>query len=298
MQALEGDGDFFSVFGQRVQVKNTFLDGFVDESAAFHVQQERKTCPEFSLQSYDWAQESCSTDTPDSLEFRTMSFSDESPPLLEPPRIDNFAPTDTRRADGKYNINALLKSLRDWQPSLGVTPELETARPLQGELPLPPERGTNKLCFPRGSAHHKSGSKGLCTPCPLFWQPFGCADGRECKYCHICVAPAPTKPSDADLADGGGLSSAGQQPLPCNPEQLKQQRALHPELFEEHARGVCRPCAWVWKPEGCRKGEQCRHCHLCPEDAVKMRRKIKRQNLKKQTSGTEEGIGDMPQVSV
>lgn len=36
-----------------------------------------------------------------------------------------------------------------------------------------------------------------------------------------------------------------------------------------HASGQCRPCAWFYKPGGCKNGTACRHCHTCPEGSVK-----------------------------
>eukprot|EP00913_Durusdinium_trenchii_P026640 g24996.t1 len=42
-----------------------------------------------------------------------------------------------------------------------------------------------------------------------------------------------------------------------------------------HGTGLCRPCAWLWKPGGCQNGSECRHCHLCPEGELKARRKVK-----------------------
>merc|ERR1712187_924323 len=40
-----------------------------------------------------------------------------------------------------------------------------------------------------------------------------------------------------------------------------------------HSQGTCKPCAWFWKPQGCKSGAECRHCHLCsPEE--KQRRKV------------------------
>jgi len=42
-----------------------------------------------------------------------------------------------------------------------------------------------------------------------------------------------------------------------------------------HGNGACRPCAWFWKPGGCKNGEGCGHCHLCPEGEIKMRKKAK-----------------------
>lgn len=42
-----------------------------------------------------------------------------------------------------------------------------------------------------------------------------------------------------------------------------------------HGSGVCRPCAWYWKPSGCQKESRCRFCHMCPEGEVKDRKKKK-----------------------
>ena len=42
-----------------------------------------------------------------------------------------------------------------------------------------------------------------------------------------------------------------------------------------HGSGYCRPCAWFWKPKGCENGSECRHCHLCPQEEIKNRRKAK-----------------------
>mmetsp|Transcript_17791 Transcript_17791/g.41455 ORF Transcript_17791/g.41455 Transcript_17791/m.41455 type:complete len:199 (+) Transcript_17791:83-679(+) len=42
-----------------------------------------------------------------------------------------------------------------------------------------------------------------------------------------------------------------------------------------HAGGLCRPCAWFWKPQGCNSGKNCSYCHLCPEGELKERKKMK-----------------------
>lgn len=48
----------------------------------------------------------------------------------------------------------------------------------------------------------------------------------------------------------------------------------------EHGSGECRPCAWYWKPGSCSNGQDCMHCHLCPEDELKTRKKTKLTNLR------------------
>ncbi|CAJ1341342.1 unnamed protein product [Effrenium voratum] len=40
-----------------------------------------------------------------------------------------------------------------------------------------------------------------------------------------------------------------------------------------HGTGECRPCAWFWKPQGCRNGKECLHCHLCLSNEIKIRKK-------------------------
>ncbi|CAE7428416.1 unnamed protein product [Symbiodinium natans] len=42
-----------------------------------------------------------------------------------------------------------------------------------------------------------------------------------------------------------------------------------------HADGKCSPCAWFWKPQGCRHGASCGRCHLCPAGEIKQRKKSK-----------------------
>jgi hypothetical protein len=47
-----------------------------------------------------------------------------------------------------------------------------------------------------------------------------------------------------------------------------------------HGTGECRPCAWFWKLEGCQNGQDCRHCHICPEGEIKTRRKARLASLR------------------
>jgi hypothetical protein len=47
-----------------------------------------------------------------------------------------------------------------------------------------------------------------------------------------------------------------------------------------HGTGHCKPCAWFWKTPGCQNEFQCRHCHSCPRDALKDRRRMKAEAFK------------------
>lgn len=44
-----------------------------------------------------------------------------------------------------------------------------------------------------------------------------------------------------------------------------------------HHRRKCKPCAFVWKENGCTNGAQCQFCHLCDEEEKKRRRKQKQE---------------------
>jgi hypothetical protein len=47
-----------------------------------------------------------------------------------------------------------------------------------------------------------------------------------------------------------------------------------------HGTGSCKPCAWFWKPESCRWGLECGHCHLCPVGELRRRKKEKQTEAK------------------
>mmetsp|Transcript_136630 Transcript_136630/g.323695 ORF Transcript_136630/g.323695 Transcript_136630/m.323695 type:complete len:514 (-) Transcript_136630:14-1555(-) len=55
----------------------------------------------------------------------------------------------------------------------------------------------------------------------------------------------------------------------------QEARVFPSEGSRLHGTGLCRPCAWFWKPKGCENGDECRHCHLCPQEEIKNRRKAK-----------------------
>ena len=47
-----------------------------------------------------------------------------------------------------------------------------------------------------------------------------------------------------------------------------------------HDTGACRPCVWHWKPQGCFRGSECGHCHLCPQSEIRTRRKERAATLR------------------
>jgi hypothetical protein len=47
-------------------------------------------------------------------------------------------------------------------------------------------------------------------------------------------------------------------------------------MADLHVRGECTPCAYFCsKQDGCRWGEDCKFCHMCPPDEIKKRKKAK-----------------------
>jgi len=46
-----------------------------------------------------------------------------------------------------------------------------------------------------------------------------------------------------------------------------------------HGTGRCKPCMWFFKASGCSHGEECLHCHLCPQSEIAARRKRRRARL-------------------
>eukprot|EP00930_Biecheleria_cincta_P074204 TRINITY_DN613_c0_g1_i3.p1 TRINITY_DN613_c0_g1~~TRINITY_DN613_c0_g1_i3.p1 ORF type:complete len:429 (+),score=78.94 TRINITY_DN613_c0_g1_i3:30-1316(+) len=51
-----------------------------------------------------------------------------------------------------------------------------------------------------------------------------------------------------------------------------------------HASGECKPCSWFWKPQGCKNGKDCLHCHVCPEGEVRRKKKAKAAETRKLNS--------------
>lgn len=88
--------------------------------------------------------------------------------------------------------------------------------------------------------------------------------------CWSPMSAAEIKDSEAAESPICGSFPPGLQP-PAN--TLSQGSALHKD-------GTCRPCAWFWKPGGCKNGSECCHCHLCPEGEIKARKKAKQTSLR------------------
>jgi len=156
-----------------------------------------------------------------------------------------------------------------------------------------------------GSSLHGTGE---CKPCAWFWKPQGCQNGEECMHCHLC-------PHNA-IRDRKKLHAAVRKELAQVPQQVEPSSNLEaeskagkdgPEIEQGaqlvdpselrlrgkpskgsalHGTGECKPCAWFWHPKGCQKDEECEFCHFCPLGELKLRRKVRVQQLR---GGVDEG---------
>lgn len=103
-------------------------------------------------------------------------------------------------------------------------------------------------------------------------------------YLSPLLAPELPSMNDAHI----GINSC----KPCIDGQLEQENmifqnhdvnVLFPHSFSfpsvgsmKHGTGNCKPCDWFWKPQGCKIGQACKHCHICPRMSTSQKRAINR----------------------
>jgi len=61
-----------------------------------------------------------------------------------------------------------------------------------------------------------------------------------------------------------------------------------------HGSGRCRPCMWFWKPTGCTRGEDCLHCHLCPQTTREARKKLQRREARRELAKDGPVVAERP----
>lgn len=119
-------------------------------------------------------------------------------------------------------------------------------------------------------------------PPPGLESPFAEASRAPCSAAPAGAlgydaAPAPAvielQPPRTDSTLGG--EHAAQLDL-----QLLIRRPEPSAGSARHGLGLCEPCAWFWKPEGCQNGPACSRCHLCPKGEVKFRKARKKAAMK------------------
>jgi hypothetical protein len=77
----------------------------------------------------------------------------------------------------------------------------------------------------------------------------------------------------ADIDDAG-------EDLDLAPAPVQEQSATASAGSSLHDLGECKPCAWFWKPQGCRWGAECFYCHTCQASELSKRKKAKANKFK------------------
>jgi len=143
-----------------------------------------------------------------------------------------------------------------------------------------------------GSAHHDG--TGRCKPCGFYWSARGCASGANCRHCHLCP-----KGERERRKREGGVRGAAAQPLDaiklavtesaiacsvCVPSVAVDLSAADdncncsaPSLGSQLHDGSerCRPCGFFWTAQGCIRGAECGHCHVCPKGERERRKRFR-----------------------
>lgn len=112
----------------------------------------------------------------------------------------------------------------------------------------------------------------------------------------VAVAP----PAEDPKADGYSQSYP-QQLSYHKPQELELGSPEMPTVGSAgHNHGQCKPCAFVWKGDGCGNGVQCPFCHLCDPGEKKRRAKDKKLQIRTQRSndggGKSFGSGRLQQT--
>eukprot|EP00931_Biecheleriopsis_adriatica_P103228 TRINITY_DN78093_c0_g1_i1.p1 TRINITY_DN78093_c0_g1~~TRINITY_DN78093_c0_g1_i1.p1 ORF type:complete len:228 (-),score=23.88 TRINITY_DN78093_c0_g1_i1:39-722(-) len=116
-------------------------------------------------------------------------------------------------------------------------------------------------------------------------QPQACQQQRT-KLNGKAKAFVPGQPQQAQMSfmpvmmmyDAGYCAAPVEKPADVT-EQKEEVTSSTPIVTskgsELHGTGACKPCAWVWKSPGCVNGADCDYCHLCSQDELKLRKKVK-----------------------
>lgn len=149
-----------------------------------------------------------------------------------------------------------------------------------------------------GARLHASGE---CRPCAWFYKPQGCSNGRECKHCHMCPEGElknrkknAAKKHVEENATAEGENDSSESAMMSAPPGLDLAPVPTAGAMSEgsanHGTGDCRPCAWFWKPNSCLNGKDCLHCHLCPENEIRRRKKDRLKSIQTQSKDATDEI--------
>lgn len=118
------------------------------------------------------------------------------------------------------------------------------------------------------------------------------SNGEPLVPAELPVAPTASQKSSKTTSDSDGetvSTEAGTQAAIAVIAHLEKREPEWSSGSQAHGTGECRPCAWYWREQGCLNAAECMHCHLCPRDAIKARRKARQCRKQEQKQQEERG---------
>ncbi|CAL1173638.1 unnamed protein product [Cladocopium goreaui] len=108
---------------------------------------------------------------------------------------------------------------------------------------------------------------------------------------HAQIEPAKEVMNNNDSRNLGSATDSGTEPS----KPIQSIESMGSRLHES---GLCKPCAWFWKPTGCRNGTECRHCHSCTLGEFNRRKRERRRLFRQKGSQQQVPYGDESPLSL
>lgn len=101
-------------------------------------------------------------------------------------------------------------------------------------------------------------------------------------YCPGDLLKMSARVSSAD-SEGGAQSQQLIQLAKALPEETSGSARCPSIGSSGHCLGMCKPCDFMHRGDGCRAGFNCQFCHLCPPGEVQRRKKVKKTAVRQLT---------------
>lgn len=112
-----------------------------------------------------------------------------------------------------------------------------------------------------------------------------CSTANAVEAAESSLAGSDYYPGDA-LKMSAQMSTGGAKPSTHRRQLIRLQNALPEEACGSpgfpsigsvgHHLGICKPCDFVYRGDGCRAGSKCQYCHLCPRGELRRRKAEKK----------------------